>query len=71
MRLEAVRKSHKLTQTELGKAVGVSQRAISSYEAGIRRPSPEVATKIATVLGMTIGEMWETLYLARDESRCG
>lgn len=56
-----------MTQGELGKAVGVSQRAISSYEAGNRRPSPEVAERIAAVLNLSITEMWETLYLRSEK----
>ena len=71
MRLDEARKKHKLTQTALGEAVGVSQRAISSYEAGARKPSPIVAMKIAHVLGLTVAEMWEMLYNGvSEESRC-
>ena len=71
MRLDEARKKHKLTQTALGEAVGVSQRAISSYEAGARKPSPIVAMKIARVLGLTVTEMWEMLYNGvNEESRC-
>lgn len=71
MRLDEARKKHKLTQTALGEAVGVSQRAISSYEAGARKPSPNVAMKIAHVLGLTVAEMWEMLYNGvSEESRC-
>ena len=71
MRLDEARKKHKLTQTALGEAVGVSQRAISSYEAGARKPSPIVAMKIANVLGLTVAEMWEMLYNGGiEESRC-
>ena len=70
MRLDEARKKHKLTQTALGEAVGVSQRAISSYEAGARKPSPIVAMKIAHVLGLTVAEMWEMLYAdSGDKSR--
>ena len=48
MRLDEARKKHKLTQTALGEAVGVSQRAISSYEAGARKPSPKAVTETFT-----------------------
>lgn len=48
--MKAKRKEHKLTQTELGQICGIAQRTVAAYEAGERRPSPEVAQKIAQAL---------------------
>ena len=50
--MAAKRKEHKLTQTELGQLCGVAQRTVAAYESGDRRPSPEVAKRIAAELGM-------------------
>lgn len=72
MRLSEIRKAHQMTQAALGKAVGVSQRAISSYEAGTRKPSPIVAMQIADTLDLTVEEMWRMLYSGAVEGeRCG
>lgn len=51
MNLSEYRLSHNLTQQSLAKTVGVTQKSISAYEKGERRPSPEVAQKIGAVLG--------------------
>ena len=52
-----------LTLNDLAKAVGVSWQSISYYENGSRRPSPEIAQKIADVLGFS----WTRFY--EDENR--
>lgn len=62
MKLSALRKQKKLTQKQLGDRIGVSQRAIASYEAAERRPSPEIALKLAEVFGWDTETMWKVLY---------
>ena len=52
-----------LTLNDLAKEVGVSWQSISYYENGSRRPSPEIAQKIADVLGFP----WTRFY--EDENR--
>ncbi len=54
-RLYTTRKSRGISQTELGKQVGISQRMISHYE-GSPPDAPPVSTitKIAEVLGVTV-----------------
>lgn len=52
-----------LTLNDLAKEVGVSWQSISYYENGSRRPSPEIAQKIADVLGFS----WTRFY--EDENR--
>lgn len=49
--LRALRRDKGLTAVELAEKVGVTQRAVSRYEAGERRPSPELLEKIADALG--------------------
>ena len=52
-RLARIRKERGFTQTELGDAIGVSQRVISYYERATQRPPAELLPKIAAVLGVT------------------
>ena len=52
------RKAQKLTQGELAQIVGVSQRAIASYESGDRRPSVDTAKRIGAELGFP----WTKFY---------
>ncbi len=59
------RKRKKLTQAELGQLVGVTQRAIAAYEAGERRPSPKVLSRLIDALDMSLYEAW-TLFYADD-----
>lgn len=63
--LGSIRKEKGLTQQQLADAVGVTKRAIASYESGSRRPSPAVAERIARVLGMDLETMWRVLYRQR------
>ena len=49
-----VRKAKGLSQTELAFKVGVSQRYISFIEAGKRKPSLDLACKLAQALETTV-----------------
>ncbi len=51
MWLMKIRDDKKMTQTQLAQQVGISRQMISAIEKGERRPSVEVAQKIANVLG--------------------
>ena len=51
------------TQAQIAKAVGISQQMYSAIELGERRPSIEVAKKIAAVLGFD----WTRFYEDEDE----
>ena len=51
------------TQTQIAKAVGISQQMYSFIELGERRPSVEVAKKIAAVMGFH----WTRFYEDEDE----
>ena len=57
--MKAKRKEQKLTQSELGQICGIAQRTVAAYEAGQRRPSPEVARKIARTLGFPWTDFFE------------
>lgn len=46
------------SQTDMARAVQVSQPSYWAYERGAKRPSPETAKKIASVLGFP----WTRFY---------
>ncbi len=48
--LKKIRKTNNWTQVEISKEVGISQQYYNFIENGTRRPSPEVAKKIAKIL---------------------
>ena len=57
--LIAFRKAKNLTQQELAEAIGISQISLSTYEQGIRTPKPQIAKKIARVLGFNWTKFYE------------
>ena len=63
-----IRREKGITQAVLGEAALVSQRSLASHEAGTRRPSPEVAERIAQALDMDLETMWAVLYGRRQAS---
>lgn len=56
------RKEKGLTQKDLAGRVGVSQRMLSFIENGERKPTPDVAERIARELDWTHEQMWAELY---------
>lgn len=55
-RREAVRP--KLSQSELGRLLGLDQRSISDIETGaIHRITPEMANKLPPIIGITMAEI--------------
>lgn len=53
------RKNKKISQEELAKKCDVAQVTIARIEAGERRPSPELAKKIARVLDFDWTKFYE------------
>lgn len=51
--LRQLRKSHKLTQAELGAHVGLSKAVVSKYENGMGYPTFDVLIRIAYYFGVT------------------
>ena len=47
------------TQTQIAEAVGITQQMYSFIELGVRRPSVEVAKKIASVMGFNWTRFFE------------
>ena len=58
MDLETLRKAAGKSQAEVAEDIGISRAAYSNIENGKRRPSVEVAKRIATVLGFD----WTRFY---------
>lgn len=56
--LRAIRHEHKLTEATVSSRAGISQQYYNLIENGKRRPSVEVAKKIASVLGFP----WTRFY---------
>lgn len=56
--LREIRHEHKLTEAVVSSRVGISQQYYNLIENGKRRPSVEVAKKIAEVLGFP----WTRFY---------
>ena len=53
-----LRKSHKLTQEELGRLVGVTRQTIIAIEKGNYVPSVLLAIKLAQILGRKVEEIF-------------
>ena len=53
------RRVKKLTQAELAQLLGVSQRAVASYELRERRPSVPTAKKMGALLDFDWPEIYE------------
>ena len=52
-----LRKSKKLLQTDLAKAIGVGANTISQYENGKRSPNIATLKKISSVLGCSVDDL--------------
>lgn len=53
-----IRKEKGITQQELADGIGISRRALSSVENSSAIPSVQVAMKMATILGVTVEEVF-------------
>jgi len=65
-RIKSVRKIHKLTQSELGKIIGVAGNTVTNYELGNREPSNAVITLLCKELG--VNEVWLRTGEGGDEN---
>ena len=65
--IRRLRKARDLTQTELATRVGVSVAMIRRLEADERRPSKEVAARLAQVLAIPVEDQATFLKVARAE----
>lgn len=56
-KLKELRKAAKMTQTDLGKILGVSFQAVSMWEKGKTHPRAALLPKVADALGCTVDEL--------------
>ncbi|ABR31325.1 XRE family transcriptional regulator [Thermosipho melanesiensis] len=59
MTLRELREKKMLTQQQLAKLIGVTQRTISAYEIGQAKPSLDVAIRLAKALGVSVEDVFE------------
>ena len=55
--LEQLRKQHKISQMTLGKALGLTQQMISTYEQDLSSPNVEVLIRVADHFKLSIDEL--------------
>jgi transcriptional regulator with XRE-family HTH domain len=67
-RLAVVRQGRGLTQAELGKAVGVSQRVIAYYETETEQPPGALLADLAKALKVTSDELLGLKSIAEKQS---
>lgn len=68
MDLKSLRIKKQLSQEALAKKVGITRPAYTHIESRKRRPSPEVAKKIAAILGFS--ESWYKLLDYKPSKKC-
>lgn len=59
MELKRVRVQQGYTQKQVAHLACISERAYQSYELGIRKPSVDVAQRIAKALNSTVEELFK------------
>ena len=65
--IKCLRISHNLTQLELAKIVGVSDKAVSTWESGRKIPRIQVLSKLCDYFGVSLGELFEEEEKRTDE----
>lgn len=65
-RLRTMRMARNMTQTELGKRIGVSASAIGMYEQGRREPSFEILEALADVFNVPIDGLYGEEEIDKD-----
>ncbi len=66
-RIAQLRKEYSLTQAELGKQLGVSNRAVSKWENGISNPQIEIIYRICKMYGKNLDYFFEDSPLTETE----
>lgn len=60
--LAMIREGSNITQMQISRCAGISQGYYSDIEGGLRCPSPEVAVRIAHVLGIPESDIFRVFY---------
>mgnify|MGYP003292708470 CR=1 FL=1 len=66
MTLKQFREKKGLSQTELGKKVGLKQVTISQYENGTRKPNLTIAKKIADTLEISLDDFFCSIIFQNE-----
>jgi len=61
-KLYSLRKERKISQSELGKMLGISNRAVSKWETGISVPSTENFIRLSEIFGVNISYFFEKTH---------
>lgn len=61
--LQVLRRQRKMTQAELGAALGISKSAVSMYERGNREPELDLLERMADLFGVSVSAL-----LGREEA---
>jgi len=65
--IKRLRISRNLTQLELAKIAGVSDKAVSTWESGRKMPRIQVLSKLCDYFGVSLGELFEEEEKRTDE----
>ena len=55
--IKAARQARKLTQKQVGDALGINDRHVQAWEAGRRNPGPKHLAKLSEVLGLDVRDL--------------
>ncbi|MDF2800944.1 MAG: transcriptional regulator [Anaerocolumna sp.] len=67
--LEKIRKEHKISQSKLGCALGITQQMISSYEKNISSPNIESLIRLADYFHVSVDELIGHTVLASNDDK--
>ena len=56
-RIKTARLQRRLTQKQVGEALGIDGRHVQAWEAGRRSPGPKYLTSLAEVLGLDVRDL--------------
>ncbi len=67
--LERIRKEHKISQSKLGCALGITQQMISSYEKNISSPNIESLVRLADYFHISVDDLIGHTVLISDDAK--
>lgn len=67
--LEKIRKEHKISQSKLGCALGITQQMISSYEKNISSPNIESLVRLADYFHISVDDLIGHTVLMSDDAK--
>jgi len=64
--LYTLRQEKGISQSELGKMLGVTNKAVSKWETGTAKPNTKLLPQIADILGVTVEELFAAKRIEKD-----